>query len=82
MKDYYEMKVASLEKDVEALQKHLTEKETDLRDVVGKYNHVEKRLKELLEAQDKLTDFENKIIHLGLDQNLIKNMAELFTPPS
>jgi hypothetical protein len=25
-----------------------------------------------------LTDFENKIVHLGLDQNLIKNMAELF----
>ncbi len=32
----------------------------------------------MLEAQDKLTDFENKITHLGLDQNLIKNMAELF----
>jgi hypothetical protein len=32
----------------------------------------------MLEAQDKLTDFETKIVNLGLDQNLIKNMAELF----
>ena len=31
-----------------------------------------------MEAQSKLSDFENKIISLGLDQNLIKNMAELF----
>jgi hypothetical protein len=32
----------------------------------------------MLEAQDKLSDFENKLISLGLDQNLVKNMAELF----
>ena len=37
--------------------------------------------KSLLNAQNKLTDFENKIIHLGLDQNLIKNLAELFAQP-
>jgi hypothetical protein len=35
-------------------------------------------MKDMLEAQDKLTDFETKIVNLGLDQNLIKNMAELF----
>ena len=35
-------------------------------------------MKDLLEAQEKLTDFENKITNLGLDQNLVKNMAELF----
>ena len=82
MKDYYEMKITSKEQDIDALKKELGEKETDLRDVVNKYHHLEKRLKELLEAQDKLSDFENKIVNLGLDQNLIKNMAEMFRPSS
>jgi hypothetical protein len=35
-------------------------------------------MKQLLEAQNKLTEFETKITNLGLDQNLVKNMAELF----
>ena len=80
MKDYYEMKIASCNADNQTLREQLTEKETDLRKLVDKYHHLEKRLKELLEAQDTLTDFEGKIVQLGLDQNLIKNMAELFTP--
>ena len=46
--------------------------------MIGKYNQLENRLKELLEAQDKLSDFEKKIVNLGLDQNLVKNMGELF----
>jgi hypothetical protein len=29
----------------------------------------------LLDAQSRLSDFESKIIELGLDQNLIKNLA-------
>ena len=35
-------------------------------------------MKQLLEAQNKLSQFETKIVNLGLDQNLVKNMAELF----
>jgi hypothetical protein len=31
-----------------------------------------------MEAQDKLTDFEEKIKNIGLDNNLVKNFAELF----
>lgn len=31
-----------------------------------------------MEAQEKLTEFEEKIKQLGLDNNLVKNMAELF----
>ncbi len=78
MKDYYENKLTSREHDNQNLKKQLTEKESDLRNIVTKYNHLQRKLKELLEAQNKLSDFENKIIQLGLDQNLIKNMAELF----
>lgn len=50
--------------------------------MVDRYHQVERKLKDVLGAQDKLTDFENKIIHLGLDQNLAKNMAELFRKQS
>lgn len=78
MKDYYEGKLHSREQDNESLKKQLKQKEADLRTIATKYSHLERRLRQLLEAQDKLTDFENKIVHLGLDQNLIKNMAQLF----
>lgn len=46
-----------------------------------KYNELEKNLKDLLESQKKLTDFENRVLNLGMDQNLIKNMAELLRRP-
>ena len=78
MKDYYENKLNSKEKDIQNLKKQMAEKDYDLRAVIGKYNTVEKKLKQLLQAQNKLTEFENKITQLGLDQNLVKNMAELF----
>jgi hypothetical protein len=32
----------------------------------------------MMEANDKLTEFEEKVKCLGLDNNLVKNMAELF----
>ena len=79
MKDYYEQKLVSREHDLEAVKKQLGEKECDLRDVINKYHHIEKKLKQLLEAQEKLSEFENKIVNLGLDQNLIKNMVEMFS---
>lgn len=78
MRDYYETKLNSKEKDIENLKKQMTEKDYDLRAVITKYNTVQKKLKSLLEAQNKLSEFEAKIVNLGLDQNLVKNMAELF----
>lgn len=57
MKDYYENKLISKEKDIEALKKEKAEKDYDLRAVITKYNNLEKKLKQLLEAQNKLTDF-------------------------
>lgn len=78
MKDYYENKLNSKERDIENLKKQMAEKDYDLRAVIGKYNAVEKKLKQLLEAQSKLTEFEKKVMELGLDQSLVKSMAELF----
>lgn len=57
MKDYYENKLNSKERDIEHLKKQMAEKDYDLRAVIAKYNGVEKKLKQLLEAQNKLTEF-------------------------
>lgn len=56
----------------------LAGKEQDIRDLIVKYNGLEKRLEMLLESQEKVRDFEEKVKNLGLDDNLVKNMAELF----
>jgi hypothetical protein len=40
MKDYYEVKLASRERDNDSLKKQLHEKETDLRNVITKYTHL------------------------------------------
>jgi len=57
MKDYYENKLNGKERDIENLKKQMAEKDYDLRAVISKYNGVEKKLKQLLEAQNKLTEF-------------------------
>ena len=48
MKDYYETKLNSKDKDIDALRDQLHEKEKDIRQLIVKYNQLEKRLQELL----------------------------------
>ena len=45
MKDYYETKLRSKEKDIETLKKILEEKETDVRGLIEKYKQLEKKLR-------------------------------------
>ena len=78
LKQYFEDKLKSKDKDVESLENKLTEKQEDIRSLIVKYNALEKRFDLAMEAQEKIRDFEDKIRKLGLDQNLVKNMAELF----
>ena len=81
MKEYFEDKLASRERDITHLQSVLAGKEQDIRDLIVKYNGLEKRMEALLASQDKLRDLEEKVKNLGLDNNLVKNMAELFNRP-
>ena len=60
------------------MERKVSEKEEDIRELILKYNALEKRFDMAMEAQDKIREFEEKIRQLGLDNNLVKNMAELF----
>lgn len=40
MKDYYETKIATKNKDIAGLQAQLHEKETDIRQLIVKYNQL------------------------------------------
>jgi hypothetical protein len=64
--------------DIDSLERKVAEKEEDIRELILKYNALEKRFDMAMEAQDKIREFEEKIRQLGLDNNLVKNMAELF----
>ena len=78
MRIYYEEKLGHKEKELVALREQLLEKESDIRDLIKRYNELERKLATLLDSQEKLRDFEQRVMNLGMDNNLVKNMAELF----
>jgi hypothetical protein len=44
---------------------------------IEKEQKLEEKLKALLESQEKLRDMEQKVIAIGQDNNLIKNLTEI-----
>lgn len=46
--------------------------------LIQRYNQLEHGMNQMVRQSKKLTELEKKIIHLGTDNNLVKNMAELF----
>lgn len=44
IKEYFEDKIKSKERDIENLKKLLSQKEDDIRDLIVKYNALEQRL--------------------------------------
>jgi HSP90 family molecular chaperone len=42
-----------------------------------KYHKLEQKMEKVLESQEKLRSMEQKILHLGQDNNIVKNLAEL-----
>ena len=77
LREYFERKIKELEADKKELQQINTTQSEQISELVAKYNSLERNLKELLETQKRLTDFETRVLNLGMDQNLIKNMSEL-----
>ena len=46
--------------------------------VLVKYKDLENSLEKTMETMKKRTDLEKKVVSLGMDRNLVKNLAELF----
>jgi hypothetical protein len=42
-----------------------------------KYSRLEEKLEMVIESQEKLKNMENKIIALGQENNIVKNLADL-----
>lgn len=63
---------------MDSLRKQLAEKEESIRELLTQYAALEKRFDMMMESNTKLRDFEEQVKRLGLDENLVKNMAELF----
>ena len=54
IKEYFEDKIKSKERDIESLRKLLSEKEDDIRELIVKYNALEQRLDIMMETNSKL----------------------------
>lgn len=59
------------------LKKQLGYKEEDLRNLGEKYHRLEQKLEMVMESQEKLRSMENKIVAIGQENNLVKNLAEI-----
>lgn len=81
LKEYYEKRIKDLEGDKQELQGINSTQSQQIDGLVVKYKQLEEALKALLESQRKLGDLETKIVHLGVDNNLVKNLAELVKRP-
>lgn len=57
------------------MKEQLREKDIDLRALISKYNELENKLAEVLKVHDKFSLLENRIMNLGMDNNLVKNLA-------
>jgi hypothetical protein len=42
-----------------------------------KYHRLEQKLEMVMESQEKLRSMENKIVAIGQENNLVKNLAEI-----
>lgn len=77
-KDHYEGIILKLESDKLQLKQMIDNKGEKIERLVYKYRLLEEELRRASEALQKRGILDKKIIELGLDENLVKNMAEMF----
>lgn len=46
--------------------------------LINKYKILEGQLKSIMSSMKKRTDMEERVMHLGMDDNLVKNLGEIF----
>ena len=65
--------------DKAALQDANSAQAEQISKLISKYKVLEKSLEKTLSTMKKRTELEQKVIELGMDQNLVKNLGEIFS---
>lgn len=78
MKGFYERRLLELEGDKRDLSRINSSQTERIAELVKKYKQAEGAMRELMRQAKKRGDLESRIIELGMDNNLVKNMAEIF----
>lgn len=77
-KKTYKEQMESKSREIEQLKRRLLMKEQDLREGENREKDLEMRLEGFVQLLKTKSDLEKKVMSLGMDNNLIKNQAELF----
>lgn len=66
-----------MEQEKTDLKEMISSKEEKITSLVQKYQELEKTMKSTLDKIRRRTELETKVMNLGMDNNLVKNMAEI-----
>ena len=77
LKRYYSEEIGRLEEEIGSLRRQLAFKEEDLRNKDENIHKLEVKLDTVLQSREALKNMEDKVIHLGQENNVVKNLAEV-----
>ena len=77
LKRYYSEEIQKLEDDIASLRKQLAYKEEDLRSKDDSIHKLQLKLDTVLQSQETLRGMEDKVLQLGQENNIVKNIAEV-----
>ena len=75
LKDFYERRMRELESDKDTLQRKLSTENENLCEVIKRYQVLESGMRSMVRQSKKRTELEEKLMSMGLDENLVKNKA-------
>ena len=74
---YFEEKLKRVEEEKAELKKIVSSKSEQITELIKKYRQIEEDLMEATVMMKKRTVLEEKVMNIGLDVNIVKNMTDL-----
>ena len=74
---YFEEKLKRVEEEKAELKKIVSSKSEQITELIKKYKQIEEDLMEATVMMKKRTVLEEKVMNIGLDVNIVKNMTDL-----
>ena len=81
-KEHYEGIILKLEEDKKELKDKIERKNQKLQQLIYRYNLLEEELKQASLSISQRGELDKKVIQLGMDENLVKNMSEIWARKS